>query len=42
MDETLEEGLGTLDDKVNGIDWDYAYMLGVLDGSGLTKGHTRR
>ena len=42
MDETLEEGLGTLDDKVNGIDWGYANILGVLDGAGLTKGHTRR
>ena len=38
----LEEGLGNLDDKVNGIDWGYAYILGVLDGAGLTKGRRRR
>lgn len=42
MDETLEEGLGKLDDKVNGVDWGYAYMPGVLDGAGLTQGHRRR
>ncbi len=42
MDETLEEGLGKLDDKVNGVDWGYAYILGVLDGAGLTQGRRRR
>lgn len=42
MDETLEEGLGKLDDKVNGVDWGYANIPGVLDGAGLTQGHRRR
>lgn len=42
MDETIEETLGKLDDKVNGIDWGYAYILGVLDGAGITKGRKRR
>ena len=42
MDETIEEGLGKLDEKVNGLDWGYAYVLGVLDGAGITKGDGRR
>ncbi len=30
-------GLSKLDDKINGVDWNYAYVIGVLDGAGLTK-----
>lgn len=41
MDTTIADGLATLDEKVNGIDWGYAHILGVLDGAGITQG-TRR
>lgn len=39
MDSALAKGLGDLDDKVNSVDWNYAYILGVLDGAGITGEH---
>lgn len=41
MDESIEEGLDNLDAKVSALDWNYAYILGVLDGADIPKGRGR-
>ena len=42
MDEVIEEGLGKLDDKVTEVDRTSVYIIGVLDGAGLTRRRRRR
>ena len=42
MDTRIAKGLASLDDKVNGIDWNHAYILGVLDGAGIAQGTRRK
>lgn len=42
MDEVIEEGLGKLDDKVTEVDRTSVYIVGVLDGAGLTRRRRRR
>ena len=37
LEQTMAGGLDELDDKINGVDLNYAYVLGVLDGAGLTR-----
>ena len=37
LEDSMTTGLGALDDKVNAVDWNYAYVIGVLDGAGLTQ-----
>lgn len=42
MDEVIEGGLGELDDKVTEVDRTSVYIVGVLDGAGLTRRRRRR
>ena len=37
LERSMAGGLDKLEGKVNGLDWNYAYVIGVLDGAGLTR-----
>lgn len=42
MEQSMAVGLEQLDDKIRNLDSDYAYVIGVLDGAGLTRARKSR
>lgn len=40
LEESMEKGLRQLDNRINAVDKSFVYLVGFLDGAGITKDKT--